>query len=191
MILFGRFRESFADKWEHTMYYPKNYKFNCTVSVPDGYLNGQSLGTISAMKFGRKKVDDNGCGPIAIYNLMQYRGKMMPLPNIIRELEIYAAPLGARGGTSGFLMMIFFLRHHIRFRLRWRIKRLDKADAGILLYYVKRPIFSSGHFIFYRKAEDGRIAIYNRFSNSEEIYYVNSLREVRAQKMICMGFTFK
>ena len=173
------------------MYYPKNYKFNKTVEIQEEFLNGQSLGTLKTMKFGVKTVDDNGCGPIGLYNVMHYLKRPMPMADIIRELEIYAAPLGARRGTSGSLILIFFWRHHVRFRLAWRIKRLDKAKAGLLLYYVKRPIFSGGHFVFYRRMEDGRIAIYNRYSNSDEIHYVNSIRELKPQKMICMGYILK
>lgn len=173
------------------MYRPKNYKFNKKVSVQDGYLNGQSLGQLGTMRFGAKNVDDNGCGPIGLYNAMQYLGRPMPLADIIREMEIYAAPLGARRGTSGLLMIIFFFRHHVKFRLAWRIKRLDRAKAGLILYYVKRPIFSGGHFVFYRRLEDGRIALYNRYSNSDAIHYVNSIRELKPQKMICLGYILK
>lgn len=173
------------------MLFSKNYQNNCKVELPDGYLNGQSLGTLGEMRFGAKTMDDAGCGPLSIYNAMQYLNRPMPLPKIIRELEIYAAPLGARFGTSGLLMTIFLLRHHIRFRFAWRIKSIDRSKAGILLFWTKRPVFSGGHFVFYKKEEDGRIAVYNRYSNRDSVYRFSSMREVVPQSRICMVFALK
>ncbi|MBO7631651.1 MAG: hypothetical protein J6S78_04915 [Lachnospiraceae bacterium] len=173
------------------MYHPKNFKMNRTVEVPDGLLNGQSLGNLGPMRFGGTTVDDSGCGPLSVYNAMLYLGKPITLPEVLRELEIYAAPIGGRFGTSGILMIIFFLRHHIRFRLSRRIKKIDQNHAGVLLYWTKRPIFSGSHFVFYKKEEDGRIAVYNRFSNRDAVYYFNSIRELVPQKRMCMGYLLK
>lgn len=173
------------------MYHPKNFKQNRTVPIPSGFLNGQSVGNLAPMKYGGTTVDDAGCGPLAVYNAMQYLGKPITLPEVLRELEIYAAPIGGRFGTSGLLMTIFFLRHHIKFRYVRRIKKIDQSRAGVLLYWTKRPVFSGGHFIFYKKEADGRIAVYNRYSNSGEIHYYRSIGDTIPQKRICMGFALK
>ena len=173
------------------MYFPKNYKKNSLTVLPEEYLNGQSLGELGKMRYGAVTVDDAGCGPLAVYNMLRYLKRPIPLANIIRELELYAAPLGARFGTSGLLLMIFFFRHHVRFRLRWRVKKIDQSRAGVLLYWTKRPVFSGGHFVFYQKNEEGRIAVYNRYSNRDNIHYYDSIRELVPQKRISMVLEIK
>ncbi len=173
------------------MYKPKNYKSNCQVEIPEGLLNGQSMGNLGPMKFGSSTIDDAGCGPLAVYNAMQYMRKPVSLPKVIREMEIYAAPLGARFGSSATLMMIFFWRHHVKFRPVWRIKKIDQTRAGVLLFWTKRPIFSGSHFVFYCKGEDGRMRVYNRYSNSTDVHTYNSIRDMISQKLMFIGFAFK
>ena len=173
------------------MYRPKNYKANCLVQIPDDYLNGQSMGVLKDMKYGATTLDDAGCGPIAVYNAMRYLGKPMPLQDVMRELETYAAPIGARFGTSFMLMMIFFWRHHVRFRIFRRIKKIDKSNSGIIMFWTKRPVFSGGHFVFYRRDEEGKISVYNRYSNREGIYQFDSIREMLPQNRVIMTFAFK
>ena len=173
------------------MYHRKNFKANSQIKLPDGYLNGQSMGDLATLKIGGTTINDAGCGPIAVYNAMQYLGKPLPLAQVVKELETYAAPIDAHFGVSGILLMIFFLRHRVRFRIARRIKKFDQSQAAVLLYWTKRPIFSSGHFVFYRKEEDGRIGIFNRYCNRDQIYYVDSVREIAAQKPIQMGYILK
>ena len=173
------------------MYKPKNFKSNNLVKIPEGYLNGQSCVDLAPMKYGSTTVDNAGCGPLAVYNAMLYLGKPTTLPEVLRELEIYAAPIGARFGTSAILMMIYFFRHKIKFRIVRRIKKIDQSRAGVLLYWTKRPIFSGGHFIFYKKEEDGRIAVYNRYSNNRDVHEYDSVGDFVPQKRICYGFAIK
>lgn len=173
------------------MYRPKNFKANCQVEIPDDYLNGQSMGVLKDMKYGATTLDDAGCGPLAVYNAMRYLGSPMSLPKVMRELETYAAPIGARLGTSAILMMIFFWRHHVRFRIIRRVKKIDRSHAGIMMYWTKRPVFSGGHFVFYRRDEFGRISVYNRYSNREEIYRYDSIGEMLPQNRIIVTFALK
>lgn len=173
------------------MYHPKNYKANCLVPIPDDYLNGQSLGVLKDMKYGASNLDDAGCGPLAVYNALRYLGRPMSLPKVMRELETYAAPIGARFGTSAILMMIFFFRHHVRFRIIRRIKKIDRSEAGIMMYWTKRPVFSGGHYVFFKRDEDGRMTVYNRYSNRDEIYRYESVGEMVPQKRIILTFALK
>lgn len=173
------------------MYKPKNYKANCQVEIPQGLLNGQACGNLAQLKYGGTTIADSGCGPLAVYNMMKYLGRRITLPEVIRELEIYAAPLNAVFGSSAILMLIFYWRHHIKFRLVRKIKKIDQSRAGMLLYWTKRPVFSGSHFVFYCKGDDGRVHVYNRFSNSEELHVYDSIADTIPQKRICMGFALK
>ena len=55
----------------------------------------------------------------------------------------------------------------------------------------KRPVFSGGHFVFYRRDEFGRISVYNRYSNREEIYRFDSIGEMLPQNRIIVTFALK
>ena len=173
------------------MYKPKNFKSNNLVKIPEGYLNGQSCGDLAPMKYGSTTVDNAGCGPLAVYNAMLYLGKPTTLPEVLRELEIYAAPIGARFGTSAILMMIYFFRHKIKFRIVRRIKKIDQSNACVLLYWTKRPVFSGSHFVFFKKDEDGRLLVYNRYSNDRDVHVYDSVGDFVPQKRICYGFAIK
>ena len=52
------------------------------------------------MKYGFFTVGDVGCGALALYNAMIYKGLEPSLPKIIRYLERTSASFGAKFGTA-------------------------------------------------------------------------------------------
>ncbi len=173
------------------MIWPGNLKKNKSVPVPDGYLNGQSLEPLRQLRYGMANAAHCGCGPIAVYNGLLYLGKRVPLPKVMRELELYAAPFFAWLGTFPFAIGIFFWRRHLSCRMRFSMKKLEKAEAGILAYWTKRPFFSGAHLVFYRRDKDGTFVVYNRYSNRGVPYRFTSLRQLTARSRLIVGYELK
>ncbi len=54
---------------------------------------------IKDMKFGFGSVERNGCGAVAIYNILQLEGRPTPLPEIIKKLDFGGEILFGVGGS--------------------------------------------------------------------------------------------
>ncbi len=171
------------------MVWPGNYKKNLRVALPKGYLSGQSLEPLQGMRYGLATVGNSGCGPIAVYNAMCYLGKPISFSKILRELEVYAAPFGSLLGTFPFALAIFFRRRKISYRMRWSLRKLNKAEAGIIAYWTKRPLLGGAHLVFFERMADGRFRIHNRYSNRGTSYVYKSLNEFTKQSRVIIGYT--
>ena len=64
------------------MYFPSHYKKHKAVELTKPYLNGQSIGVLNDMPYGFRTVGNVGCGPLALYNAMRYKGLEPDLPKI-------------------------------------------------------------------------------------------------------------
>lgn len=170
------------------MIWPGNLKKNKQISIPAGYLNGQSLEPLKNLRYGMSTAAHCGCGPISVYNAMRYLGKKVSLPRVMRELELYAAPFGAWLGTFPYAMGIYFWRRHLPCRMTWSLKTLGRADAGIIAYWTKRPIFSGAHLVFYEKTPEGEYIIYNRYSNRGMPYRYKDLKQLTTRGRLILGY---
>lgn len=152
------------------------------------YLNGQDIGDISKVRYGFRTIGDCGCGPLAVFNAMRFKGLEPDWPKILRYMELTAAPLGALFGTFpfslGYCMRHFGVKNHMT--RSW--KKLEAARCGALAYWTKRPIFGGGHFVFYEKREDGTYVVYNRYSNVDHAVEYRSLHEVVKRFCLIVGY---
>jgi len=171
--------------------FTRNFKKNQAVELPPSYLNGQDVGVMKGMKYGFFTVGDVGCGALALYNAMIYKGLEPSLPKIIRYLERTSAPFGAKFGTFPYAMGIALRRFGIKNKMTFSFKKLSEADACLIAYWVKRPIFSGGHFVFSVKQEDGTYMVYNRWSNVSEPRNCKTLREVVKKHCLMVGYILK
>ncbi|MDR0751867.1 MAG: hypothetical protein LBF12_04715 [Christensenellaceae bacterium] len=64
-----------------------NYKHNKKNKDPDKYINNQNDGDFHNWKFGVSTMDKNGCGVIAVYNLLRMRGETKNLADVAYEIE--------------------------------------------------------------------------------------------------------
>jgi hypothetical protein len=173
------------------MFFPSHYKKNKTVELPAPYLSGQSIGVLNDMKYGLRTVGDVGCGALALYNAMRYKGLEPDLPKIIRYLELAAAPIGAVFGTFPFSMG-YSLRHFgVKNKMTLSFRKLEAAESCVIAYWTKRPVFSGGHFVFCVKQEDGTYLVHNRWSNVSEPRVCKSLREVVKKHCLIVGYVLK
>ncbi len=173
------------------MYFPSHYKKHKAVELTKPYLNGQSIGVLNDMPYGFRTVGNVGCGPLALYNAMRYKGLEPDLPKILRYMELAAAPFGAAFGTFPFSMG-YCLRHFgLKNKMTLSFKKLSASDSCVIAYWTKRPIFGGGHFVFCVKQEDGTFLVYNRWSNVSEPRVCKTLREVVKKHCLIVGYILK
>ena len=173
------------------MYFPSHYKIHQQVELPAPFLNGQDVGVLRHVPYGLRSVGAVGCGPLALYNAMRYKGLEPDFARILRYMELTAAPFCAAFGTFPFSMG-YCLRHFgVKNRMTLSYKKLSEAESGVIAYWVKRPIFGGGHFIFYVKQEDGTYLVYNRWSNVSEPRVCKTLRECVKKHCLIVGYILK
>ena len=66
----------------------RNFEYNKKIPQGNGYINGQAKCSVSDMKYGLFTMAYNGCGVIALYNLMFCKGKKMSVADIAREITL-------------------------------------------------------------------------------------------------------
>ena len=76
--------------WELTGFFVSffNYKSNCKIWDDNiGIIYNQHLDGIKDYKYGFGTIGKNGCGAIAVYNIMCLENKKVPLPKIIKDMD--------------------------------------------------------------------------------------------------------
>ncbi|MFA6859966.1 MAG: hypothetical protein WCR30_01090 [Clostridia bacterium] len=73
----------------------------------NGFINEQS--ELTNFKFGFSSFDTNGCGSIALYNVLKLANKTETLPNIIKQMDLYGQNAFGYLGTNP-VSMVFYLR---------------------------------------------------------------------------------
>ena len=86
--------------WMSKVYDPSiNYSHNKALqaNLGTGYLSGQGTDKLKSFKVGVKDFWEVGCGPLALYNALVYKGKSRTLADVIYRLEnkgyVMAVPL--------------------------------------------------------------------------------------------------
>ena len=152
-----------------------NFKHNQTIPSPEGLINGQSLGTVSGMKFGLSTVSYSGCEVIAVYNALLLRSRRADFVTVARYMERFRVMLGFWG--TNFLSLGHCLRHFgIRAkRIRSKAKmRAALAENQVCLYvfWVGKRFRSPVHTVCMRTAGEGRILVWNAYNNCNHVINV-------------------
>ena len=85
-----------------------NRMYNRSLEQPDefgnyAYINGQGTNRWKNYKYGASTFENNGCGPIALFNLLRLCGKSPNLPDLIYYLEThYSAIFFGELGTDTY-----------------------------------------------------------------------------------------
>lgn len=173
------------------MYFPSHFKKHKAVEFKTEYLNGQDIGVLRDMPYGFRTVGDVGCGPIALYNAMRYKGLEPDMAKILRYCELTSAPFCGAFGTFPFSMG-YCLRHFgVKNKMTLSYKKLIAAESCVIAYWTKRPIFGGGHFVFCLRQEDGTHLVYNRWSNVSEARVCKNMREVVKKHCLIVGYILK
>ena len=145
----------------------KNYEHNRRIPLPEGLLNGQSLGAVSGMRYGRSTVSYSGCEVIAVYNALHLCGSPVPFPDAAKYMERYRVLCGFWG--TNFLFLGRSLKHFgldtKRYRSKKRIaSQLKAGKAALLVYWTKKRFCSSVHTVCVQMQQDGQLTVYNAYN---------------------------
>ncbi len=173
------------------MYWPGNYKHNCSVRLPSGTLNGQGVGALAKMRYGLSTLAHSGCGTLAVYNALVALGRPEPLPKIIRELELYAESFFGLLGTIPFFLEIYFRRHRVPLHITFSYRKTFRSRYAVVAYWTKRPLFSGAHVVFLERLEQGGYRVYNRYSNRAVPYDLLSAKELTTRARFIVGYSYR
>ncbi len=150
----------------------KNYEHNQKIPLPAEPINGQSLGAVSGMKFGRSTMSYSGCEVISVYNALLLEHRPQPFCEIARYMERFRVMLGFWG--TNFLLLGHCLRH---FGLRAkRVRSKEKLREAILrgqtclfVYWVGKRFRSPVHTVCIRQSSEEWLAVYNAYNNCDHV----------------------
>lgn len=139
----------------------------------DGYINCQFL--TSPIPYGRYPSDKNGCGWIAVFNVLHHLQAHPPAPDDVAKGMSRGVILGGLLGTWPFAITQFLKR--CGYQVRWTLRKSAQArlaaqsDAAILLYAGPlRGIFRwdqlTAHYVMLYPAADTRFRILNYGADS-------------------------
>lgn len=166
-----------------------NYSKNKKVIVRKGFLNGQAIGELKMMRYGLSTVGKSGCGTLAAYNALLALGHPEPLAKVIREMEVYCCSVFGFLGSFTFMLPIFFRRRGISCKLRLSYRKTFESRYAVVAFWTKRPIFSGAHIVFLEQT-DGKLTVYNRYSNRGSAYLYETPKELVPRSRFMLAVTF-
>lgn len=140
--------------------------------TPDGYINRQSL--TRSIRYGCMTSDQNGCGWIAVFNVLRRLEGVSPDPEEIARLMSRGVILRGLLGTYAHSVILFLKRRGYKVRLTFRksaqAELAARADASIFLYLGPWSGFIrwsrlQGHYIALYPESDGRFRVFNHGSD--------------------------
>jgi hypothetical protein len=140
--------------------------------TPDGYINDQHL--TRPIRYGCMTSDQNGCGWIAVFNVLRRLEEVAPDPAEIARLMSRGVILRGLLGTYIHSIIGFLRRRGCK--VRWTFRKsaqaelAARADASIFLYcgpwsgFLRWPRLQ-GHYIALYPEQDGRFRVFNHGSD--------------------------
>lgn len=134
------------------------------------FINGQGLKPYADIKFGFLTFKHNGCGPIAVYNLLLCLNQKASLEKIIYDTKFFFTFFSRRTFRHHCIRSWLLLKKRgsknqsRAFSVREKAEGyLKKHGCGILLYFHGR----GSHYVAVQhgKYNDDKFTIYNRSSN--------------------------
>ena len=124
------------------------------------YIFSQHAAKVKDLCFGTHgHVGREGCGAVAVHNVMKYIGKAQNFCDVLRDFEELRMPwLGARFGTKPHSLGRYFQRHNIP---HWKYNAPNDFKAALLTHRIGivctwNKKFKGMHFYCVRYApEDG------------------------------------
>lgn len=148
-----------------------NYKHNKQLSEPTSYINGQ--GYYKEWKYGTNTMDYNGCGVIAMYNVLLGLNKRKNLKDIAYDFDRNSGTIvSGLFGSDPTHFSTYFLQNRINYKryssyesLQEGIKNM-KNNQMILVCAETGPNFFSGvHNVAarYNKGEEKPVEVFNLY----------------------------
>lgn len=173
----------------------RNYEYNKKLPTGDGYINGQAKCFVSKMKYGFFTMAYNGCGIIALYNLMYRKKKRISPADIAREIYPYSAICFGLLGNRMTTLKRFFAAHKMEYTLLKThedlINSFEIYDCFILgLWNDDKNPFKGKHFVFVRNI-NGKAIIYNYSSNMTKPKVFGNISEYLVKRRLTVAYCFK
>ncbi len=127
----------------------------------DGMLRDQSR--LSAVRFGVATSDYNGCGWVALYNVLRLLGERITVADAVREME-GGLWLRGRAGASPRRLIRILRKHGCAVTTSARKAQFDAiaGERAGVVFYLRSHLSSGAHFAaFSRPDESGLRRFYN------------------------------
>ena len=146
-----------------------------TIRKNKGFIEDQQ--NYNDMSYGIKPLSENGCGAIAIYNVLYHliQKEDIDFASIIKDLEYDGIIFGGIFGTSMKAIDDYFRKKGFRTKSSSQIRDYDRigreTDASILTIFNNAlNIFQGIHFIAITK-KSGKYYIHNNGGYSSDVAY--------------------
>ena len=185
LIFINQFKEEL--KKEELDSANNNYINNSKLEDPNEYINGQSF--YNEFKIGLGDIGENGCGAIALYNLLLTLNQKMDLKDIIYDLDSNSGVIAnALLGVDPTYIPVFLKNHDIEFETCFSYEELSQIEVGkyiILCTFNGQSISDGAHYTFIKYEFEKQYIIYNMYSNSKYSYSYQSIdKELMGGKLI-------
>ena len=144
----------------------------------DGYLIDQNY--TGACKYGHFTSDFNGCGWIAMFNLLKAAGKQTTVEQVHSGLAAIL-PYAGFLGTPLRTMRKYLAQQNISYTEIKGKQKISAAiaayDCGILRFLRKKEL----HFVAFTRIDDHRLRFFNVYDGKED--YICTLEEFLADKI--------
>lgn len=140
-----------------------NYKHNSNLTIENSLIYSQH--DYKEYKFGLGNVADNGCGVVAIYNLLKLDNKESNLAQIIKSCEPFG--LNAMGllGTNPFFIKSYLRKNGYNVKIYFSNFETNSKDAKFVIYSYFA--IDHGHYqLLYDKSENGFKSINPTYTNA-------------------------
>lgn len=172
-----------------------NYKHNQTLdNQVEKFINGQGRSPYSKFKFGIKEMSENGCGPIATYNVMRLLtnlGKIKNMPkfsDIIYDIErLSGTLLFGQFGEDPTSIKEYFSNNGISSKAYTNhndfdnaLSKMEDTQHAILCFWTnKNQIPGNAHYVAVTNNHDNesqsKYKVYNRYNEDKDVRYYDTL----------------
>ena len=158
-----------------------------------GYIFSQRSKQVESLAYGKHgHIGGEGCGAVAVYNVMKFIGKEQDLCEVLHEMEeLHMTWLGARFGTKPYALGRYFRKHGIPFN-RYSSPNDFKAalltgKIGIVNTWNKR-LYGMHFYCVYYSIEENKHYTANYQSSSD--FQPISLEEISNRRFI-VGYVIR
>lgn len=176
--------------WELTTFFVSffNYKTNCKKwDDSTGIIYNQHLDGIKDYKYGFGTIEKNGCGAIAVYNIMCLENKKVALPDIIKSMDGGQFFFGLLG-TKPTQILSYLKNHGFDAQLhedKSKFEELSRDSKYCIYIYVGK---TGGHYtLLINNGESEEM----RSINPRGITTMSDIMEENKNKLINLLITVK
>lgn len=174
-----------------------NKAHNKSLTNPSDYINGQDY--YSDWKYGTKTIDDNGCGPIAVFNTMLKLKKEPKFADVLYDLEKYSGTLfmGAAGADPTHLSEYFknngvsYKSYNNFSQMQSAINNMSTSQMAIICFWNGSTVFEGAHYAAVEKVVENNTTsyrIYNAYSNRPSFLPVDKVDKSYTGGDLILGY---